>query len=550
MTKTTVNVRKKMKSYKSAIPLIILVPASLVLFLSFDYSGDYAINDDWGYSTPIRWWATERHFSLTHWQSMPLITQLALGVGWVELFGFSQSALRQLTLSLALVSCTAVFVCARCLEVKPTLSIFCALIPLSSPIFVGLSYSFMTDIPAIALVMIASFFFIRSFRESGDIRYYSIGAFFLLLAVLLRQTSIALAFAAIVAEPIAKGFNLRRFSRSIFVLVLAFLAYIFATKIIETYVGLPRAYSAKTDALLSFIRDVLALNLGAFRKTIEALVLAFSQFGFFIIPMLPIFLEILLKKGVKYLLITLFGATFLLISSIVFDTGVMFGGGGDVLTSEGLGPRTINGEASTSIPLMWAITALSHFGFLAAVMSGILTVRGSSRVYKNERATVGSLIFLMLAAIITFAPHTIAYAAVFDRYALLPSVLLALCIVVVIRDVKLSKTSIMASWASVFIGFFLSVALTSDFFRWQDARYELIETLIEDGYAEIDGGFEYNNLAAVLSDRENAVSMLLADPANASVRITRSVSDSDSVIRMQTYTSFFDLWEGNIYAVR
>ena len=541
-----------MSRYPVALFFLVLTPISLALFLSFDYSGDYAINDDWGYSTPIRWWSSERQFNLTHWQSMPLITQLALGTVWSELFGFSQGTLRQLTVSLAIISCMTVFVCARYLDMRPALCAICALLPLSSPIFVGLSYSFMTDIPAIAIVMLASLFFVRSLKEVDDVWYYSLGVVFLLLAVLLRQTSVALALALIIAEPVAKGFHIRRFFRSLVVLASTIVVYLVATKFLEASVGLPRAYGAKTDALLSFVSDVLALNLGAFRKTLEALVFAISQFGLFVLPLLPIFLGVILKGRLRYLGISVIGAVLLLLASINMGVGVIFQEGGNILTADGIGPRTIRGEASVNIPISWAITALSHFGFLSALMAGSLAIREKSRSSGYERAAVGSILFLVLTAIISFAPHTIAYAAVFDRYALLPSVLLMLCVTWAVKDLDISRVSIPMSAIFILVGFCVSLGLTADFFRWQDARYTLIDRLISDGYTEtdIDGGFEFNNLAAVLSDQKNAVSMLLVEPEGRSVRITRSVSPGDEVIASESYTGFFGSQTGTIYAVR
>jgi hypothetical protein len=56
------------------LPLFAAIAA--ILFFAFDYAGEFSINDDWGYSTPIRWWTEDGRLALTHWQSMPLVTQL------------------------------------------------------------------------------------------------------------------------------------------------------------------------------------------------------------------------------------------------------------------------------------------------------------------------------------------------------------------------------------------------------------------------------------------------------------------------------------------
>ena len=89
-----------------------------------------------------------------------------------------------MTLVFALITCSALFVCARNLQLPISVCLLSALLPLASPIFVGLSYSFMTDVPAAAFVMLSLSFFIRSFNKSdGGSVDYSMGFVFLLLAV-------------------------------------------------------------------------------------------------------------------------------------------------------------------------------------------------------------------------------------------------------------------------------------------------------------------------------------------------------------------------------
>ena len=89
------------------------------------------------------------------------------------------------------------------------------------------------------------------------------------------------------------------------------------------------------------------------------------------------------------------------------------------------------------------------------------------------------------------------------------------------------------------MGFVISLTLTADYFRWQDARYNLISELLSGGIPaeDIDGGFEYNNLAAVIANPQGAVSMSRVDPANRTVRLKREPEPGDQIVATEQYTS-------------
>jgi len=429
-----------------------------------------------------------------------------------------------------------------------------ALLPLASPIFVGLSYSFMTDVPAAAFVMLSLSFFIRSFNKSdGGSVDYSMGFVFLLLAVLLRQTSVAIALALVVAEPAARGFSLRQMARPLTVLVTVILAYVAFNVILQEYFTLPRAYGSKTSGLLTFVGDVFAANFGVFLQTIKALLIASSQFGLIALPIMPILSNILWRRGRGHILVTAGITAILTVASLVIGVGVLSTSGGNMLTAEGIGPRNITGEIGVSNVAICLITTIGHFGFACSVLvaaSSIgTTIHEGGLATKNVR---GGTLLLFLTAILIFAPHTVAYSAVFDRYALLPSILLVLVVLRVVYPISFSKESVWSSGVIIGAGFALSLLLTADFFRWQEARYTLIDRLLSDGFMEgdIDGGFEYNNLIVVLERPEEAVSMNLVDGTDRQVRLTKRPNLGEEVIFVEEYSRLFGLGLGQVYAVR
>ena len=532
--------------------LLLLVILSLLLFTAFDFSGDYAINDDWGYSTPIRWWAESGQFALTQWQSMPLVTQLVAGAAWTEVFGFSQGTLRQLTLVFAVTTCAAVFACARQLQMPFALCLLCAVLPLASPIFVGLSYSFMADIPAAALVMLSLLFFLRSFNKGTDGGLdYGLGVVFLLLAVLLRQTSIAVAIALVIAEPVARGVSLHRMLRNLGVLVGTVLVYVMFTKTLEGTVGLPRLYDVKTDSLLIFLGDLLAANFGALLFSVKALLTALALFGLFALPLLPILCAALWQNDRNYVWFAAGGAVLLTAASLGLGIGILADAGGNAITGDGLGPRLLKGASTVHPLLVGAVTAIGHFGCLCAVLAALSSTRQDNS-WVHDKPLRGSLLLLVLTAVVTFGPHMAVYSAVFDRYTLLPSILLAMAVLRIVSFSGFSPGLGTISTGLGCLGLAISLTLAADFFRWQDTRYALIDQLVSTGIdpQEIDGGFEYNNLLAILDHPDSAISMPALMGIERPVTLKHTPAPTDEIIAQAPYERFFGLATGVIYAVR
>jgi hypothetical protein len=475
------------------------------------------------------------------------------GGAWSEIFGFSQGTLRQLTLVFALITCAALFECARQLKMPLAACCLAATLPLASPIFIGLSYSFMTDVPGAAFVVVSLAFFLRSLnRASGGRVDYALGVFVLFLAVLLRQTSIAVALALVVAAPVARGVSFGPILRSAFVVGIMVFSYAAVTQLLDDRVGLPAAYGSKTDALLDFVADVLSGNLGAFRQSLRAILVVSAQYGLFISPLIPVLWSASRPECGRHVLHAAFAAALLTSGSVYFGITVPSMRTGNILSTEGLGPRLILGEMHPLPVTALVVTAVGHF---LAAYSVSLLVDGLSRKrgLEVDPGVKAGVILLVATAVLIYAPHTLAYAAVFDRYALLPSILLA---VVVLRAVSFNYTAaqfLLSSALLVGAGFLASLTLTADFFRWQDARYDLINRLVESGAVsanEIDGGFEYNNLQFILEHPEDAVSLRLVDPSERPVRLTREPSVGEDIVATQQYRRPLGLGTGEIYAVR
>ncbi|MBV1866577.1 MAG: hypothetical protein KUG69_01525 [Marinosulfonomonas sp.] len=536
--------------------LIFLV--GLILFNAFDYSGDFAINDDWGYSTPIRWWLELGELRLTHWQSMPLVSQLGSGIIWSELLGFSHGNLRKLTLLYALLSCGTIYFIGRLLSLPKSLSAVGAFLPLASPVFVGLSYTSMTDVPSAALVLLCLLMFVRHFySNSGNSHFFLIGVVIMVLAVAQRQTAIGVALAFLVAESMVRGFGTGPLIRGVLTFLTALVAYLAVTEILKQATGLPTAYFVKSNALREWASDMISGNFVALFQSVRAMLIFSANFGIFLLPLAPILLQSIfvqpfIRKPLRLIVSAGFAAGLLTLLSLLLGAAVLSDTIGNILTHEGVGPRLIEGSATQHGIWGNILTFIGHFVAtvtLISVVLGFLARRLSCSPL--DKSTKGAVTLLLLSAVIIYAPHTMAYAVVFDRYSLLPSILVSIAVLRLIEFDYSNKRILQYSIGLASVLFLMSLFLVSDFFRWQDARYRLIARLVSEGQIaanEIDGGFEYNNLTAIENNPATAVSMVRVDAVNRKTRLSKSLGLDDELVDSEKYHGLFGF--GTIFAVR
>ena len=160
--------------------------------------GEFPLNDDWAYALSVRHLLEDRMLVIPDIVTATLVWQTVWGGMWALLLGPSFAALRISTLALALLA-------ALCLgkitgEKKP--SWLAPLSPefllLSSPFFLMLSFTFMTDVPYIAWMLLSALFYSRAL-ENDSAKTWLCGAAAVSLAYLTRQIAVAVPAAILIA---------------------------------------------------------------------------------------------------------------------------------------------------------------------------------------------------------------------------------------------------------------------------------------------------------------------------------------------------------------
>jgi hypothetical protein len=145
--------------------IAILLLGFAVVLLLVSPARAYPINDDWVYTHGVegllRW-----DYKLTGAQATSL-THIAWGALFVWLFGFSFTVLSAATLVLSAAALVLFYLLLRHLGISPAYALFGAALLGLNPIYVNLSYSFMTDVTFLAFLLAGCLCFVRAMQGYG-----------------------------------------------------------------------------------------------------------------------------------------------------------------------------------------------------------------------------------------------------------------------------------------------------------------------------------------------------------------------------------------------
>lgn len=136
----------------------------VVLLLLVSPRGDFPLNDDWVYAKMVQALAGHGHLGFSPFSNAFAITQTLYATPVVKLFGFSFTLLRLTTIFMGWVTVCFVAFTARELGLPNPSVLLAALTVFVNPLFVNLSYTFMTDVPFCAFAAAATYYFVKALR--------------------------------------------------------------------------------------------------------------------------------------------------------------------------------------------------------------------------------------------------------------------------------------------------------------------------------------------------------------------------------------------------
>jgi len=479
---------------------IILIWLTMVAFSK--PVGNFPLNDDWSYGRAVKTLLQQGRPEIIDIVTMTLIAQVYWGALFCLPFGFSFTALRISTLTLGLVGVIATYLMLRELGTRKTTPLIGALVLATNPIYFALSNTFMTDVPFLSVTILALLAWTRVLKRPS-VTTIAVATLLACIAILIRQTALALPIAFFISYIVKRGPRIRTLSVASLPAIATISVYLGYMKWLDAVQGIPQFYIEQNRWMLSFIKGgwpnmVSGLGSVALNCTI--------YLGWFLFPML---LMVPARNRREIIFTTAIG---LLLTAGVFHAGRLMPlkgePTGDIITKMGIGPLTLwdtfvlKQDSLTPIPLfVWVlVTAFGVIGgsiLIHEVISSLyMLVRHSKR---NNLQGYSTHALLLTTLVIALSPAVLMRThGYFDRYFLPGVPLLAGYLMYHwyhSGSLRPSRLSTAIALLLLAISGFFSVALTHDYLAWNRARWTALEHMINKENvqpSDIDGGLEFN----------------------------------------------------------
>ncbi len=436
---------------------------------------DVPVIDDWTYAWSVEQLLEHGRLAVLDWSSVYPVGPAAWGAAWSLVFGFSFGTLRASTLALAAVGCGALYFLLRELDASPRVALFGALTVAANPAFLLLASSFMTDVPFVALTLLALAAYARAIRRD-DPRLLWWAGLWACLSCLERQIGIMTPVAALPLLVRPQG----RLSRRTVALPIAatWVAMLLGSWLVAAV--MPR--TGEMELLSDRLRYWFMLSPGTY---LTYNLYVFVPIAFYALPAL---LAMAAARG-------LWRSRTLLLVAVALAV-VMAGVAGEfpaplrdrntwTLREIGGARHLLSGDWLTA-PLLWVDVALRGAGFAALSLAVLAVGRRTSAswlaVTPHTPVQVYLFAYIALINILWFYN---------DRYAL---VLLPLLVVVALSAGGGHRPPPRLAWALVALFAVVGGLGVRDTLRFNQAVRDTWQSLVDSGVppSDIDAGYAWN----------------------------------------------------------
>jgi 4-amino-4-deoxy-L-arabinose transferase-like glycosyltransferase len=166
--------------------LMFIASGWIAVLLILPPQHEYPIIDDWIYAGSVQHLLSTGVFVMPPLSQANLVGLTFWGAGWAQLLGFSFTTLTYSTIFMSFVALFSFYGVARATDTRPWGALLGTALLAYNPLFVHLSYSFMTDVPFIALMLLSCFCYIRGIQGHGRVWFW-IGGLMAGWSFLIRQ---------------------------------------------------------------------------------------------------------------------------------------------------------------------------------------------------------------------------------------------------------------------------------------------------------------------------------------------------------------------------
>jgi len=445
---------------------------------------EFPLSDDWAYYQMVQHLLKTGVFQMSQWASTSLVVQTYLAGGLAVLTGgFSFTSARLLTLLTSYIGCVALYDLLLQLSISRRGAMLGALALAVNPLYIYLSYTFMSDVYFVTLLTLSLTCYVRGIKRDAS-GWLVLGSVLAAAAFLTRQIGLAIP-AGVLLALWAKD---RRFHWK---LLLA--AGVIPALVIVGYTLWLRFIHGLTWTLelnivygtTSFLREPAALPTIVLR-----LMFVMIYVGLFALPIIIAqFFSRSMSREQRRQQLRVYGVWLAVLSTLVvillLTTGQIMPYLSNGINRAGFGPLSLEGHKAQLMPdwIFWLVT------FLAPIVGAaqgawwtdaVLHLRRESKL-PSAPILLSSLLMLLL---------TLTTYWFWDEYLL---VFIPLAIYLAARACEISSRG-MAIGAVISVGLFIfGVIGVGENLAWNTARWQVGQKLIAEGVPPetINGGFEW-----------------------------------------------------------
>lgn len=497
------------------LPVVLILILYVACIVAVDPRGEFPLNDDWSYTRSAFAFGSGAGMKVDEWSAPSLVGQAFYGGLLTSVFSRTFLTLRISTLLLSCATALLLWAILQRLGFRRDFSAVMLLAWLFNPLQFNLAFTFMTEIPFIFFVALATYLFLLHLR-SGKAMTLALSAATLGYAYMIRQTALFFILGAVAGVLIdrRRKIDRRAVHCALFALVTGVMigGYYFWT---ANHGGATAAVQRKFDLLSHLTRRQI---LGNGYGMLFYLALMLLPVWLFLLPFLrgmsrglsaslrrgsALFWSAVVVAGVwwfavqyqhsQYLPSTAYHARMPFLLNVLYDSG--------------LGPITLDpdyfGPSSTPIyPTVWiALTALVAIGAVVCTLLCTWGVAAWRRriALSGERGPllVSSAVSLVLLMGFEIVFSHVQEGGLFDRHILIAALPFGLVLAVVGHsgDAGGSRRGLRApAFVALAPLMLFCVAATHDYFDWNRIRWEMGRELLRQNVdpLTIAGGFEFN----------------------------------------------------------
>jgi len=528
---------KFLQKYQDQLGLLLLW---IVIILIINPMGDFPLNDDWCYGKSVKTLLDEGYLKIYNWGEMTLVGHVYWGYFFTKVFGFSFTVLRFSTLVMGFGTILGIYELCKLANISRWITLFGTILCMMNPIFLSLSFSFMTDAPFYFVTIWAFYFFAKAIKtDHWQPIFWAI--FFCFWAFLIRQLAWVFPIVWLITVLLTKKRTVKNLAKAIAPLLMLFLFSLLFSYIMEANDLLQARYNSKFDLMLN---NIIHVDKVIIMNSISYFFRCMAYLGFLLAPIHLIYFNRYKFRTDKILAII----WTVLVTAFLIKTGKVLPSLDNIWIDFGVGPTTLADHAGnfTTSPsprapkLFWQlVTVIGVFSSVTLLFHSRTMIFSIFKKRKVSPIVILSFVFF----VVYLAPFLIV--GVYDRY-LLP--LFPIAIIFLGAHSQKVPKKMGQYFAFGFLGLltWFSVCAVHDHLSWNRVRWNALHEVLDSGIPKnhINGGVEYVTTYFFSEEKEK-----WWESVTPIYKLVFKPSENDQIIKEYNYSRWLP-GKGELYFVK